>query len=49
LYSTNGGALSFFYTTKATAAIAGPDAIVDPDLFIFGAPAAFRGYYWDWS
>src|SRR5262249_21677101 len=21
----------------------------NPDLFIFGAPAAFRGYYWDWS
>ena len=42
LYTTNGGALAFFYqTTQASNG--------EPDLFIFGAPAAFRGYYWDWS
>jgi len=42
LYTTNGGALAFFY--KSTQA-----ANDEPDLFIFGAPAAFRGYYWGWS
>src|SRR5262249_48743879 len=21
----------------------------NPDLFVFGVPAAFRGYYWNWS
>lgn len=23
--------------------------MAEPDLFTFGAPAAFRGYYWNWS
>jgi choline dehydrogenase-like flavoprotein len=45
LYSTNGGAVSFFYKTKAH----DRTKSIDPDLFIFGAPAAFRGYYWKWS
>lgn len=43
LYSTNGGALammmsSSFNTNKS-----------NPDHFVFGLPAAFRGYYWRWS
>lgn len=46
LYGTNGGALSFFLASKHAPMHEG---VVDPDLFIFGAPAAFRGYYWNWS
>jgi choline dehydrogenase-like flavoprotein len=42
LYTTNGGAVSFLYNT-------GHGALHDPDLFVFGVPAAFRGYYWGWS
>ncbi|HWM69783.1 MAG TPA: GMC oxidoreductase [Steroidobacteraceae bacterium] len=42
LYAINGGALAFFYKTKYAQQ-------AQPDLFIFGAPAAFRGYYWGWS
>ena len=42
LYATNGGALAFF--RRSTTAESD-----DPDLFIFGVPAAFRGYYWGWS
>ena len=42
LYATNGGAVAFFY--KSSQVTNG-----EPDLFIFGAPAAFRGYYWGWS
>lgn len=42
LYTINGGALAFFKKTS----VAPEDT---PDLFIFGAPAAFRGYYWNWS
>jgi choline dehydrogenase-like flavoprotein len=42
LYTTNGGALAFFKKTSRAPADT-------PDLFIFGAPAAFRGYYWGWS
>jgi len=42
LYTTNGGALAFFKKTSSARADT-------PDLFIFGAPAAFRGYYWGWS
>ena len=42
LYATNGGALAFFYQTSQA-------SNGQPDLFIFGAPAAFRGYYWGWS
>ncbi|MEP6808780.1 MAG: GMC oxidoreductase, partial [Chthoniobacterales bacterium] len=45
LYSTNGGTLAVIRRSKP-AADAG---IVEPDLFTFGAPAAFRGYYWNWS
>ena len=41
LLTTNGGAIAFFEKSK-------PD-LPEPDLFIFGAPVAFRGYYWDWS
>jgi choline dehydrogenase-like flavoprotein len=42
LYTTNGGALAFlFASSKAHKGV--------PDIFIFGAPAAFRGYYWGWS
>lgn len=42
LYSTNGGAVAFFFKSR--------QAVNDePDVFIFGAPAAFRGYYWGWS
>jgi choline dehydrogenase-like flavoprotein len=43
LYSTNGGALAVF--AKSQKQMDAPD----PDLFIFGVPAAFRGYYWNWS
>lgn len=46
LYSTNGGALSFFLASQHAPK---RDGVVDPDIFIFGAPAAFRGYYWGWS
>lgn len=42
LYSTNGGAIAFMMSSKV-------NAKVDPDLFIFGVPAAFRGYHWGWS
>jgi choline dehydrogenase-like flavoprotein len=42
LYATNGGAVAFFFkSSQATND--------EPDVFIFGAPAAFRGYYWGWS
>jgi choline dehydrogenase-like flavoprotein len=43
LYATNGGTLAIIHRSKSAA-----DA-PDPDLFTFGAPAAFRGYYWGWS
>ncbi|HEV7715308.1 MAG TPA: GMC oxidoreductase, partial [Steroidobacteraceae bacterium] len=42
LYATNGGSVAFFRNTN-------PSGRADPDLFVFGAPAAFRGYYWGWS
>jgi choline dehydrogenase-like flavoprotein len=42
LYSTNGGALALLARSSSAAS-------ANPDLFIFGVPAAFRGYYWDWS
>ncbi|HEX6737352.1 MAG TPA: GMC oxidoreductase, partial [Vicinamibacteria bacterium] len=46
LYSTNGGALAIF--AKSSSRLQDrPEA--DPDLFIFGLPAAFRGYYWGYS
>jgi choline dehydrogenase-like flavoprotein len=44
LYTTNGGALAMMLRSPASTA-----ADNNPDLFVFGAPAAFRGYYWDWS
>lgn len=48
LYATNGGALAVLVTTDQApeTAVGGTS---DPDLFIFGVPAAFRGYYWKWS
>ncbi len=45
LYATNGGSLAVI-RRSAAAAEAGQE---EPDLFTFGAPAAFRGYYWGWS
>jgi len=44
LYAGNGGTLALM---KRSAAL--DDDQPEPDLFIFGAPAAFRGYYWGWS
>ena len=44
LYSINGGALAMMMSSTGNQAVRR-----DPDLFIFGVPAAFRGYYWDWS
>ncbi|MDR3100062.1 MAG: GMC family oxidoreductase N-terminal domain-containing protein [Paraburkholderia sp.] len=44
LYSTNGGALAMMMSSTN-----GNCVRSDPDLFIFGLPAAFRGYYWDYS
>ena len=43
LYATNGGAIAVLQ--RSTMAGDGHP----PDLFTFGAPAAFRGYYWGWS
>ena len=43
LYTTNGG-------TVAVLKCSGVDAErPEPDLFIFGAPVSFPGYYWGWS
>ncbi|WP_052392045.1 GMC oxidoreductase [Paraburkholderia bannensis] len=44
LYSTNGGALAMMMSSTNGARMRS-----DPDLFVFGLPAAFRGYYWDYS
>lgn len=44
LYSTNGGAIGMFFSSSRRA-----DGRTDPDLFVFGVPVAFRGYYWGWS
>lgn len=44
LYATNGGALALMMSSRAN-----QEVRRDPDLFIFGVPAAFRGYYWNWS
>jgi len=49
LYGTNGGAIAFFRNTPLHQKQADDGPKHNPDLFIFGAPAAFRGYYWDWS
>src|SRR5215831_6151844 len=43
LYATNGGALAMMLSSSVSK---NKD---NPDLFVFGVPAAFRGYYWDWS
>ncbi|HKP02649.1 MAG TPA: GMC oxidoreductase [Chthoniobacterales bacterium] len=45
LYATNGGTLAVIRRSK----LAKEAGERDPDLFTFGAPAAFRGYYWNWS
>jgi choline dehydrogenase-like flavoprotein len=42
LYTTNGGTLAILNCS-------GAEQLPEPDLFIFGAPAAFHGYYWGWS
>ncbi|PCK78482.1 GMC oxidoreductase [Rhizobium sophoriradicis] len=41
LYGTNGGALAMMRSSSV-----GSD---NPDFFVFGVPAAFRGYYRGWS
>jgi choline dehydrogenase-like flavoprotein len=42
LYAINGGTIvALKRSTQADDA--------NPDLFTFGVPAAFRGYYWNWS
>ncbi|YCI07144.1 GMC oxidoreductase (plasmid) [Ensifer sp. D2-11] len=43
LYGTNGGALAMMLSSSANRNEG------NPDLFVFGVPAAFRGYYWNWS
>ena len=45
LYTTNGGTLAVIRRSKPAEDAGEPE----PDLFTFGAPAAFRGYYWNWS
>jgi hypothetical protein len=42
IYSVNGGTIAILHRS----AVADGD---EPDLFTFGTPAAFRGYYWNWS
>ena len=44
LYRTNGGTLAIIRRSRALR-----EDEPEPDLFTFGAPAAFRGYYWGWS
>ncbi|HEX7273970.1 MAG TPA: cytochrome P450 [Casimicrobiaceae bacterium] len=44
LYTTNGGAVAMMLHSAGSAAAHG-----EPDLFLFGLPAAFRGYYWNYS
>jgi choline dehydrogenase-like flavoprotein len=44
LYATNGGTLAVIRRSAALR-----DDEREPDLFTFGASAAFRGYYWNWS
>ena len=45
LYTTNGGTLAVIRRSKPVVDAGEPE----PDLFTFGAPAAFRGYYWNYS
>jgi choline dehydrogenase-like flavoprotein len=44
LYTTNGGTLAVIRRSSAL-----KKDEPESDLFTFGAPAAFRGYYWNWS
>ncbi|RBP36574.1 choline dehydrogenase [Roseimicrobium gellanilyticum] len=44
LYATNGGTMAYMQTSGTAA-----DSAPEPDLFVFGVPAAFRGFYWGWS
>jgi choline dehydrogenase-like flavoprotein/cytochrome P450 len=44
LYATNGSAVAMLVSSEASRG-----ARREPDLFVFGVPAAFRGYYWKWS
>jgi len=44
LYTSNGGALAILYRSKQV-----KEKDPEADFFIFGASAAFRGYYWGWS
>jgi len=44
LYRTNGGTIAILKRSR----LREPDE-PEPDLFTFGVPAAFRGYYWGWS
>ena len=44
LYTTNGAAVAMLLSSEASTRAGG-----EPDLFFFGVPAAFRGYYWRWS
>ena len=44
LYGTNGGTIAVLHRTEYA-----DEDKPEPDLFTFGAPAAFRGYYWGWS
>jgi hypothetical protein len=45
LYGSNGGTLAVIRRSQPVQDAGEPE----PDLFTFGAPAAFRGYYWNWS
>jgi choline dehydrogenase-like flavoprotein len=45
LYTTNGGTLAVIRRSKRVVDAGEPE----PDLFTFGVPAAFRGYYWNYS
>lgn len=44
LYATNGSAVAMLVSSEANRSVRH-----EPDLFLFGVPAAFRGYYWNWS
>ena len=45
LYATNGWTLAIVRRSQPVQDAGG----VEPDLFMVGTPAAFRGYYWNWS
>jgi len=45
LYATNGGTLAILRRSSA----AKEKKERESDVFTFGAPVAFRGYYWGWS